>query len=890
MSKKEKEENIQEGQGTDKPMEKRGGLYPWLRKMKDERVQTAVGLLLLTVGLYVALAFVSFFFTGWQDQSLVQNTQGFTLDYINENVRNWAGLRGARMADFFINRTFGVSCLLYLFYYFLCALWLMCIRPFRMCRTFLICSFFLIWLSLFFGFFFIKNYESTHLFLGGEHGYFMSLWLRSNVGVAGTSLILLLSLVLFIICAYKTALPRLKSAGVTIVSKLKKLDTDNENPSGVDVPSPAMDSDTHGNDESDESGDPTANNPSVKETNDGEVGQKNGPIPDSDDEKGNTIDLTDVDIESQNNANNVGSANGEPEFIVNQPSQPSDLGLGSQDKPLRNDVENGVGQTSQSPSGNESADTDDNGAGLSENVDFQINQTNEDVLVGEDDMELYDPTKELSFYKKPSTDLFDASVVSGPTINMEEQTQNKNKIVEVLKSFGVEISSIKATVGPTVTLYEVTPAAGVRISRIRSLGDDIALCIAAKGIRIIAPIPGKGTIGIEVPNNKPQTVPMADIINSKKFQESKYELPIAIGKTITNEVYMVDLCKMPHVLVAGATGQGKSVGLNAIITSILYKKHPSEVKFVMVDPKMVEFSMYAPIEKHFLAKLDDSEDAIITDVNKVVETLKSLCVEMDDRYTLLKDANVRQVKEYNEKFINRRLNPNKGHRFMPYIVVIIDEFADLIMQVGKDVEQPIARIAQKARAVGIHMILATQRPSANIITGVIRANFPARFAFRVSTGLESRVILDQGGAEQLIGRGDMLISQGNDFERVQCAFVDTPEVERITKYISEQQGYPTAYILPEPPSEGESEGPKDVDLTKLDPRFEEAAALIVSTQQGSTSMIQRKLSLGYNRAGRLMDQLEVAGIVGPQEGSKPRQVLVTDLDHLDMIVNNLKNQ
>lgn len=486
--------------------------------------------------------------------------------------------------------------------------------------------------------------------------------------------------------------------------------------------------------------------------------------------------------------------------------------------------------------------------------------------------------------------MFDASVVSGPTINMEEQTQNKNKIVEVLKSFGVEISSIKATVGPTVTLYEVTPAAGVRISRIRSLGDDIALCIAAKGIRIIAPIPGKGTIGIEVPNNKPQTVPMADIINSKKFQESKYELPIAIGKTITNEVYMVDLCKMPHVLVAGATGQGKSVGLNAIITSILYKKHPSEVKFVMVDPKMVEFSMYAPIENHFLAKMSDSEEAIITDVNKVVETLKSLCVEMDDRYMLLKDANVRQVKEYNEKFINRRLNPNKGHRFMPYIVVIIDEFADLIMQVGKDVEQPIARIAQKARAVGIHMILATQRPSANIITGVIRANFPARFAFKVSTGLESRVILDQGGADQLIGRGDMLISQGNDFERVQCAFVDTPEVERITKYISDQQGYPTAYILPDPPSDGEGDSPKDVDLSKLDPRFEEAAALIVSTQQGSTSMIQRKLSLGYNRAGRLMDQLEVAGIVGPQEGSKPREVRVTDLDQLDMIINNLKNK
>lgn len=873
MGKKEEQENITE-------LEKKG-LNLWFQKMRDERVQTAVGLLLLTFGLYLALAFVSFFFTGWQDQSLLQNTQGFTLDYINENVKNWAGLRGARMADFFINHTFGISCLLYLFYYFLGALWLMHIRPFRMCRTFLICSFFLVWLSLFFGFFFIKNYESTHLFLGGEHGYFMSLWLRSNVGVAGTSLILLLSLVLFVIFAYKTALPKLKSAGETIVSKLKKLEDNPDAPVvGADAPVAEDGLNSDGDKPNDSSvstsGKGDEENPIVS----GDDNTENG-SDESEGEEDNSIDLTDTDVDvPSGNASNP-TSNGEPEFIVNMPEQPHT------DAPSQSDDENGQKEdiTSQ-----DSSNKEVNGNEEPENVDFQINETKEEVLVGDDIKELYDPTKELSYYKKPSTDLFDASVVSGPTINMEEQTQNKNKIVEVLKSFGVEISSIKATVGPTVTLYEVTPAAGVRISRIRSLGDDIALCIAAKGIRIIAPIPGKGTIGIEVPNNKPQTVPMADIINSKKFQESKYELPIAIGKTITNEVYMVDLCKMPHVLVAGATGQGKSVGLNAIITSILYKKHPSEVKFVMVDPKMVEFSMYAPIENHFLAKMSDSEEAIITDVNKVVETLKSLCVEMDDRYMLLKDANVRQVKEYNEKFINRRLNPNKGHRFMPYIVVIIDEFADLIMQVGKDVEQPIARIAQKARAVGIHMILATQRPSANIITGVIRANFPARFAFKVSTGLESRVILDQGGADQLIGRGDMLISQGNDFERVQCAFVDTPEVERITKYISDQQGYPTAYILPDPPSDGEGDSPKDVDLSKLDPRFEEAAALIVSTQQGSTSMIQRKLSLGYNRAGRLMDQLEVAGIVGPQEGSKPREVRVTDLDQLDMIINNLKNK
>jgi S-DNA-T family DNA segregation ATPase FtsK/SpoIIIE len=438
-----------------------------------------------------------------------------------------------------------------------------------------------------------------------------------------------------------------------------------------------------------------------------------------------------------------------------------------------------------------------------------------------------------------------------------------------------------------VTLYEVTLAPGVKISKIKNLGDDIALSIAAKGIRIIAPIPGKGTIGIEVPNSKPKMVPMGEIIGSKKFQETKFELPIAMGRTITNEVYMVDLCKMPHILVAGATGQGKSVGLNAIITSLLYKKHPAELKFVMVDPKMVEFSMYAPIVKHFLAKMPDAEDAIITDVTKVVQTLNSLCIEMDARYELLKDAKVRQLVEYNEKFINRKLNPNNGHKFLPYIVVVIDEFADLIMQVGKEVETPIARIAQKARAVGIHMILATQRPSANIITGVIRANFPARFAFKVSTGLESRVILDQGGAEQLIGRGDMLISQGNDFERVQCAFVDTPEVEGITQYISEQQGYPTAFLLPEYVGEEGGEV-KNVDLAKRDPLFDEAAMLVVANQQGSTSMIQRKFSIGFNRAGRIMDQLEAAKIVGPVEGSKPRQVMIADISHLETVLQNLR--
>ena len=471
---------------------------------------------------------------------------------------------------------------------------------------------------------------------------------------------------------------------------------------------------------------------------------------------------------------------------------------------------------------------------------------------------------------------------------MKEQTANKNRIISTLRNFGIEIDSIKATVGPTITLYEIVPKSGIRISKIRNLESDIMLSLAATGIRIIAPIPGKGTIGIEVPNNDPQIVSMNSVIGSKRFTEAKFELPIAFGKTITNEVFMVDLTKMPHLLVAGATGQGKSVGLNAIITSLLYKKHPSQLKFVLIDPKKVEFNIYAAIEKHFLAKLPDGEDAIITDTSKVVQTLNSLCMEMDDRYDLLKKAHVRNIKEYNEKFVNRELNPEKGHRFLPYIVVIVDEFGDLIMTAGKEVEMPIARIAQLARAVGIHMIIATQRPSVNIITGVIKANFPARVAFRVSSMIDSRTILDAPGANQLVGRGDMLFSQGSELIRVQCAFVDTPEVEQIALYIGNQRGYPTAFYLPEyvgPESEGIDTS--SVDMSKRDPMFEEAARLIVASQQGSTSMIQRKFSIGYNRAGRIADQLEVAGIIGPNEGSKARQVLVQTEYELENILKHL---
>jgi S-DNA-T family DNA segregation ATPase FtsK/SpoIIIE len=506
-----------------------------------------------------------------------------------------------------------------------------------------------------------------------------------------------------------------------------------------------------------------------------------------------------------------------------------------------------------------------------------------------EDFGLFDPTLELSNYKFPTIDLLKEYSSVGITINQEELEENKNRIVETLKNYKIEIAQIKATVGPSVTLYEIVPEAGIRISKIKSLEDDIALSLSALGIRIIAPIPGKGTIGIEVPNKNPTMVPMKSVISSAKFQEAEMELPIALGKTISNETFVVDLAKMPHLLMAGATGQGKSVGLNAVLTSLLYKKHPAEVKFVLVDPKKVELTLFNKIERHYLAKLPDTEDAIITDNNKVINTLNSLCLEMDNRYSLLKDAMVRNIKEYNEKFKGRKLNPENGHRFLPYIVLVVDEFADLIMTAGKEVETPIARLAQLARAIGIHLIIATQRPSVNVITGMIKANFPARIAFRVTSKIDSRTILDTGGADQLIGRGDLLFSNGNDLVRVQCAFVDTPEVEKIVEYIGSQKAYASAYLLPEYIGEDGGSVNLEFDISERDSMFREAAEIIVSAQQGSASLLQRKLKLGYNRAGRLIDQLEAAGIVGPFEGSKARSVNIPDLTSLDQFFSNEQN-
>ena len=524
-------------------------------------------------------------------------------------------------------------------------------------------------------------------------------------------------------------------------------------------------------------------------------------------------------------------------------------------------------------------------------IEIEIETTNNEVTLDKKTADLlikkkgfFDPTLELSNFKMPKIDLLKDYGESSITINQEELEVNKNKIVDTLSNYKIGIANIKATIGPTVTLYEIVPEAGIRISKIKNLEDDIALSLSALGIRIIAPIPGKGTIGIEVPNRKPSIVSMRSVISSSKFQNAEMELPVAIGKTISNETFVVDLAKMPHLLMAGATGQGKSVGLNAVLTSLLYKKHPAEIKFVLVDPKKVELNIYSKIERHYLAKLPDTEDSIITDNSKVINTLNSLCIEMDNRYELLKNAMCRNLKEYNQKFKERKLNPNEGFSFLPYIILVVDEFADLIMTAGKEVETPIARLAQLARAIGIHLIIATQRPSVNVITGIIKANFPARIAFRVTSKIDSRTILDSGGADQLIGRGDMLYTQGNDLIRIQCAFVDTPEVERISSYIGGQRGYANAHILPEYIGE-EKNSSIDIDISERDSLFKEAAEVIVTAQQGSASLLQRKLKLGYNRAGRIIDQMEAAGVVGPFEGSKARQVLISDLTSLEKLLN-----
>ena len=789
---------------------------------KNETVHFIFGLAIALIAAFALVSFGSFFLYGAADQSVIDNSTSEELLAGEGDVQNMGAIRGAQLADYFINHQFGAPSIFMVIFLLVMGLKLMRVVKVRLWKWFIGCSLLMVWCSVFFGFMFKGMYEDTFFYLGGLHGYNVSSWLESQVGVPGVLMILFFTAVcLLAYLSTQTIIWLRKLLGFGYLKRKKK-------------ETPAEDS--------------------VDMQTDGEQ-QEEAPV----------NDLDDILDTPKSAAINLGGP--DDNFIVNPVTEllhgddEEVFNDGSDDEPYRKrDEESEPG--------------------------FEVDVPEDEEVV---ELEPYNPRLDLSHYKFPTLDLMKHFDNDGPSVDMEEQQDNKNRIVEVLRSFGIEIKTITATVGPTITLYEITLAEGIRIAKIRSLEDDIALQLAALGIRIIAPIPGKGTIGIEVPNKTPRVVSGQSVIGSKAFQESKADLPMVLGKTISNEPFVIDLAKMPHMLVAGATGQGKSVGLNAMIASLLYKKHPAELKLVLVDPKKVEFSVYSELDHHFLAQLEDAKEPVVTDVKKVVRTLNSLCAEMDARYDLLKIAKVRNIKEYNERFNSRRLNPNNGHRFLPYIVVVIDEFGDLIMTAGKEVELPIARIAQLARAVGIHMIIATQRPTTNIITGTIKANFPARIAFRVAAMIDSRTILDRPGANQLIGKGDMLFLQGNDPVRVQCAFIDTPEIENIVKYISEQQGYTTPFYLPEVAEDIDSEGGgAEVDMDKLDSLFEDAARLLVIHQQGSTSLIQRKFSIGYNRAGRLMDQLEKAGIVGPAMGSKPRDVLCVDEMALEEKLANLK--
>lgn len=823
--------------------------------IKSETAHFIIGLFCVIFGVYLLLAFSSFFFTGGNDQSILTHQENNELLQTDNRIRNYAGARGAQLAQFLINDCFGIPAFIIVVFLIVTGMTLMKAYQFQLKKWFAGCTIIMIWASIALGFAFKGVFENSFIYPGGLHGYNVSRWICSQIGAPGLILGLLVSAILVgILLTRRTILVVRKAFHPTLPKR-------NQDSNDIN----------------------TKEEPSESSLQQSFAAQPAGTTQSIDQEEVPVIDEQEQEED-------------EEEQEEDEEEEPfSQAGATCQDTAIELSLkphEETATVLSHEPSShlNESVPplkTSNN----EPTFEIDHNHAEEDeVAQGENITQPYNPHLDLEHYKYPTLDLLNTYNNCEPTIDMEEQNAKKDNIIRVLRSFDIEISSIKASIGPTITLYEITPAEGVRISKIRNLEDDIALSLSALGIRIIAPIPGKGTIGIEVPNANPRIVPMSSILASKKFQETTFELPVALGKTITNEVFMVDLAKAPHMLVAGATGQGKSVGLNAIVTSLLYKKHPSELKFVIIDPKKVEFAIYAPIERHFLAKLPDGEDAIITDVTKVVQTLNSLCIEMDTRYDLLKKAGCRNIKEYNAKFINRQLNPEKGHRFMPYIVIIIDEFGDLIMTAGKEVELPICRIAQLARAVGIHAIIATQRPTTNIITGTIKANFPARVAFRVASMMDSRTILDRPGAQQLIGKGDMLYLQGNDPTRVQCAFVDTPEVEKIANYISRQQGYPTAFMLPEYVDENaEPSGSADVDMNRLDPLFEEAARLLIYHQQGSTSLIQRKFSIGYNRAGRIMDQLERAGIVGSANGSKAREVLCMDENDLEMRMSNLKN-
>ncbi len=807
--------------------------------LKDRRLQLSVGFFLLLASVFIFLSCTSYLFTGKDDQSVVEAffAEGETVQSLGREAKNWMKLLGALASHKLIFDWFGIGSFLippFLFILGYRVVWgkeLM-----KLSRALVTTVFFLVWTSLLMGSM-IKGDDSVSgwSFYSGGIGYQLSLFFDSLLGY-GTILFLAFTLLVYVIFFFN----------ITEILSFNKVSK-----SGMAEDSEAKPSASVNNAEGLEADLETSNEETSEE--------------DIDNSEEWVVSVKDEENEEPDEAIELDSSSAEK-------SQAEVAEKAVEDNSLELEVTPPVNK----PKSTEKKDNEPT-------FEVEIKEASEKLV---EKAGHYDPTLDLAKYQFPTIDLLNEYSTGKVQVTKDELQQNKDKIVETLTNFKIGISSIKATIGPTVTLYEIVPEAGVKISKIKNLEDDIALSLAALGIRIIAPIPGKGTIGIEVPNKNKEMVSMRSVISTDLFMNSDKALPVALGKTISNEVFVADLAKMPHLLMAGATGQGKSVGLNVILTSLLYKKHPSQLKFVLVDPKKVELTLFNKIERHYLAKLPDNEEPIITDTKKVIHTLNSLCIEMDQRYDLLKDAACRNIKEYNKKFVDRKLNPEKGHRFLPYIVLVIDELADLMMTAGKEVEAPIARLAQLARAIGIHLVVATQRPSVNVITGIIKANFPARLSFRVTSKVDSRTILDAGGADQLIGQGDMLLSMGSEIIRLQCAFVDTPEVDEICEFIGGQKGYSDAYLLPEYVGEEESHR-SDVDLSERDVLFEEAARLIVSNQQGSTSLIQRKLKLGYNRAGRLIDQLEAAGIVGAFEGSKAREVLIPDEYSLEQLLNSI---
>ena len=864
--------------------------------LTSDRAKLIWFLLFVLLAVVELIGFLSYLGTWKEDQSKFEiGWIQFLFDSEIE-VANWSHKLGALIAHIFIHNLFGLPSFVFVPLTLLVGCKIVDIEPVPLRTTAKWSLLVMFWLSITLGFFF----GDFSFYYGGLVGYESAYWLESVFGKVGTILLLIITALILVVFAKDSVMEWIKiffddfskhrnfkhaaqtARQYTSTSQQDIIDQVRAKNAGQYISQQRDNDDFDYVDEDEEENQLNApvNRPSSQPQSVSPFSFIKEKLFKNKDYKGQDqkIEFEEKPKETTANEHFILDDNG-------QKLQTNDVGF-EVDDTTKHQEETDMGMEIERTDSTEGETEAAAPAASSDGTMLEV-ETNHDITVDSvNQLPPYDPTLELQNYKLPSIDLLEDYKSEGNAVDNNELLENKIKIVEALKNFKIKIDKIKATIGPTVTLYEIVPAAGVRISKIQNLEADIMLSLKALGIRIIAPMPGRGTVGIEVPNKNPEIVSMRSLVASTKFQESKYELPIALGKDISNQSYVMDLTKCPHLLVAGATGQGKSVGLNTIVASILYRKHPAQVKFVLVDPKKVELTLYNNIEKHYLAKLPDSEEAIITDVDKVKETLNSLTVEMTNRYDLLKEAGVRNIKEYNQKFIARHLNPEKGHKFLPYIVLIIDEFADLIMTAGKEIEKPIARIAQLARAIGIHMIVATQRPTTNIITGLIKANFPTRIAFKVSSMMDSRTILDCSGAQHLIGRGDMLISNGSDLTRLQCAFIDTPELERITKFIGDQQGYPYTFELPEPDIEP-SEGGEAVDLTKRDPLFEEAARLIVISQQGSTSLLQRKMEIGYNRAGRIMDQLEAAGIVGPNEGSKARSVNYTSEYDLMQFLNRL---